>query len=369
MVKPLPNTETAQAEALEVLRESLGRFGEILEHQWVRRCKGTLFDPGIDLKLRFEVTKGQARGSTWWIHALIKHVVYPKQATEAIWSLKRSVEKSVGGDPVYPILIAPFISESVAQRCEEEQIGYLDLAGNGNLEFGGIWIHRQGIPRKYKELRPQKSLFTPKASRILRVLLQGPLRAYKVEELAQAANVSLGLVSKVRKLLLDQELVVETQDGIALSQPDALLDAWVKADDWAKRTEVREYSLLPHHPPEVAAQVAKLLEGKKHAFTQWFGAFLRQPYTLPVLTTMYVEDFPDEEVLKKELGARRVESGGRLRLVRPVDEGVFQCLQEIQGKKVVCDVQLYLDVIAAGLRGDEAASELRKAKDFSGGWK
>jgi hypothetical protein len=36
---------------------------------------------------------------------------------------------------------------------------------------------------------------------------------------------------------------------------------------------------------------------------------------------------------------------------------------------VVCDVQLYLDVIRAGLRGDEAADELRKTLDFSGGWK
>jgi hypothetical protein len=32
-------------------------------------------------------------------------------------------------------------------------------------------------------------------------------------------------------------------------------------------------------------------------------------------------------------------------------------------------VQLYLDVIRAGLRGDEAASELRGMKNFSGGWK
>jgi hypothetical protein len=34
MVKPLPITEIAQSEALEVLRESLGRFGEFPDHQW-----------------------------------------------------------------------------------------------------------------------------------------------------------------------------------------------------------------------------------------------------------------------------------------------------------------------------------------------
>ncbi len=87
------------------------------------------------------------------------------------------------------------------------------------------------------------------------------------------------------------------------------------------------------------------------------------------MTSLYVEEFPDEGLLKEVLHAREVDRGGGLRLVKPGDEGVFQCLQEIQGRNVVCDVQLYLDVIGAGLRGDEAAQELRKAENFSGGWK
>lgn len=369
MVKLRLNIETTQKEAFEVLQASLGRFGEFLEHEWVKRSKGSVFDPEIGLKLRFQVTKGQARSRVWWIHVLIKNVVYPKQATGAFWSLKRSVEKPVDGVPLYPILVAPFISETVAQKCEEEQIGYLDLAGNCNIEFGGIWIHRQGLPRKYKELRPQKSLFTPKATRLLRVLLQGPLRAHKVEELAKAAGVSLGLVSKVRKLLLDLEFAVEDEDGVRISNPDALLDAWVAADDWKDRTEVREYSLLDYDLDKVTDQVAGLFTGKQHAFTQGYGAYLRKPYAVPVITTLYVEDFPDEGILKDALRARRVDAGGRLRLVKPRDAGVFLCPQEIRGRNVVCDVQLYLDVLRAGLRGDEAADELRKAPNFSGGWK
>ena len=87
------------------------------------------------------------------------------------------------------------------------------------------------------------------------------------------------------------------------------------------------------------------------------------------MTTVYVEDFPDEGLLKNKLQARRVDAGGGLRIVRPKDEGVFLCPQEIRGRQVVCDVQLYLDVIRAGLRGDEAALELRGTENFSGGWK
>jgi hypothetical protein len=38
------------------------------------------------------------------------------------------------------------------------------------------------------------------------------------------------------------------------------------------------------------------------------------------------------------------------------------------GLPVVSDIQLYLDLIEAGMRGDEAARELRNWAEFSGGW-
>lgn len=370
MVKPLPDVDTAQAEALEVLQSSLGRFGEFVENQWVKRFAGSIFDPGIDLKLRFQVTRGLAKGSAWWIHVLIKNVVQPRQATSAIWSLKRSVETSVNDEPVYPILIAPFISESVAQKCEDEQIGHLDLAGNCNIEFGGIWVHRQGLPRKYKELRPQKSLFTPKATRILRVLLQGPLQTHKVEEIAETAGVSLGLVSKVRRLLLDEELAVEEKGGIKIKRPQEILRDWNLADDFRKRVETREYSLLEQDHSEIARILHRELGHNRHAFTQWTAAHLRKPHVPPQITSLYVESFPDEDLLKRVLKVRRVDSGGRLWLHRPADEGVFIGRQKIGDLPLVSDVQIYLDLLDSGnqLRANEAARELREDTNFNGGW-
>ena len=86
------------------------------------------------------------------------------------------------------------------------------------------------------------------------------------------------------------------------------------------------------------------------------------------MTTVYVEAFPDEALLSEALLARRVDNGGRLRLVVPRDEGVLNPLQTAHGLPLVSDVQLYLDLLRAGLRGDEAAAELRRWPDFAGGW-
>jgi hypothetical protein len=54
--------------------------------------------------------------------------------------------------------------------------------------------------------------------------------------------------------------------------------------------------------------------------------------------------------------------------VVPKDEGVLRPLQSVRGFNLVSDVQIYLDLQHAGLRGEEQAAELRKWPDFAGGW-
>jgi hypothetical protein len=310
----------------------------------------------------------EAGDQSWTLVAEGKKNGQPREVRSAVLQLKHYLSLLAPGKPSYGLVLAPFISQESARICTEAGVGYADFVGNARLAFDRIFIETRTKERPTAVKREARSIFSPKAARVLRVLLQGPLRAWKVQDLAAAAEVSLGHVSAVRQQLLAREWAKEEEQGLRITKPDALLDAWAAEDIWSKRTETQEYSLLEQDPDKLAETLIETLGGKKHAFTQWYGAFQRRPYTIPVVTTVYVEDFPDEDVLKAKLHARRVSTGGRLRIVKPKDEGVFQCLQEIRGWQVVCDVQLYLDVIRAGLRGDEAASELRGMKDFSGGW-
>ena len=157
------------------------------------------------------------------------------------------------------------------------------------------------------------------------------------------------------------------RSGIRVKRPDALLDTWAKSHRWADRVQAREYSLLTTDPGEIASRSHEYFGDHRHAFTQWFAAELRHPYTTAPLVSVYVNEFPDDADLRQKLGARRVEEGGRLRLVVPKDEGVFNPVQIVNGFPLVSDVQIYLDLVNAGLRGDEAANELRRWPDFSGG--
>lgn len=123
-----------------------------------------------------------------------------------------------------PMVSAPFLSEWSRALCVESGVGYLDLHGNAFLQVPGILIDVSVPGEPPAERCGLKSLFRPKAARILRVMLRDPERAWT--ELAGAAGASLGHVSNVHRTLLDREWAERRRGGVALSDPDSALDAW-----------------------------------------------------------------------------------------------------------------------------------------------
>ncbi|HAV12705.1 MAG TPA: hypothetical protein DCX06_04295 [Opitutae bacterium] len=362
MLKEHEITEKIKECLREILSEVKGIYLPV--HQAIGRKKGQPSNPTYDLKLKIE----EPTETTDWLCVEVKNQGHPKFAQNAILQLKHYAETHDNIENRYPIFAAPYISPAAAKICEEAGVGYLDLSGNCHLNFGSVYIHVEGKPNQYKSKRPYGSLFSPKASRVLRPLLHGPLRPWKVVDLEKESRVSLGTVSTVRGELLKQAWAEDTENGLRITKPDEVLNAWVKQDNWTKRTTVREYSLLIKDQDEIAEKLHKLVESQKHAFTQWYAAVLRRPYTVANVVTLYVSAFPEEDYIQGELLGRRVNSGGSLRLVVPKDDGVFLGGQSFNGLPLVSDLQLYLDLIDAGMRGDEAAEELRNWEEFNGGW-
>jgi hypothetical protein len=307
-------------------------------------------------------------GSQEWLVAVeAKRVGQPREVRNAVLQLKDYLQSCPETD-TYGIVAAPFISTESAQICADAGVGFVDLAGNARLAFGPVYIETRSAENPFRERKEARSLFGPRACRVLRTLLQGPLRPWKVAVLAKDARVSLGWVSAVRQQLLAREWAVDDPSGLRISKPDAILDAWTSADRWKSRTTVRQYSLLLAEPNEIAIALRDFLGDVPHAFTQWFAGWTRHPYTIPPVVSAYVDDFPDEAVLRQRLHARRVDDGGRLWLVKPRDDGVLRPTQSVAGFTLVPDVQIYVDLHSAGQRGAEQAAELRRASDFAGGW-
>lgn len=310
----------------------------------------------------------QSGKQTWTLVIEGKRNGQPREVRNAVLQLKHYLQHFSGEGACYGVLLAPFISEESARICAEAGIGYADLAGNTRLAFDHIYIETRSPGNPFRETRETRSLFAPRATRLLRVLLQGPLRPWKVVDLAKTAQVSLGWASTVRQQLLAREWAAEETGGLRITKPDTLLDAWARADAWGKRTKTQEYSVLVSEPVALAEKLQDALHDEPPVFTQWFAGWLRHPYTIPVVVTAYVKRLPDESVIGGKLMGRRVPDGGGLRLAVPKDEGVFHATQTVRGFRLASDVQIYLDLLQAGLRGEEQARELRQWADFSGGW-
>jgi len=306
---------------------------------------------------------------TWTLVAEEKRLGQPREVRTATLQLERHLREFPKEVRCYGVVLAPFISEESAKICEEAGVGYADLAGNARLSFDHVYIETRSPGNPLREKRVNRSLFAPRATRVLRVLLQGPLRAWKIKPLAEEAVVSLGWVSAVRQQLLANEWAVAASDGLRVTRPHALLDARLKTDDWEKRTQTREYSLLVTDPLEIAEKLKAIMADEPPVFTQWFAGWLRHPHTTPTVVTAYVKRFPDEARIRETLLGRRVDVGsGRLRLVQPKDKGVLHPVQTAQGFNLVSDVQIVLDLQRAGLRAEEQVEELKQWPDFGGGW-
>jgi hypothetical protein len=276
----------------------------------------------------------------------------PRMAREAVNQLIRYRNNYPNA---YLVFMAPYISPQAADICRKDGLGYLDFAGNCYLSFGQVYIEQTGKPNPFRTRRDLVSLFSPKSSRLLRVLLNNPGRVWKTQDLADEARVSLGLVANVKKLLLDREWITK-QDGLSLSEPWNLLEEWATVYTYRKN-EIRNYYSLKSIP-EIESALAQVCKTKdiEYALTGFSGAARFAPAVRYTRAMAYV--YNTREDVASLLNLKEVETGANVTLLGPYDEGVFYGTQEIEDIRVVSPLQIYLDLKGYKGRGEEAAEAI-----------
>jgi hypothetical protein len=262
------------------------------------------------------------------------------------------------------LLVAPNISETLARFCREKGLSCADLNGRLRLRAEGLFVEREPKLARYRPALATPDPFSVKGSRLARTLLSYRDRKWTHKELVSRTGLSKGLVSRLARHLVDQGLLAREERGLQVKRWDALLDAWAAADDWRKRTTVQQYSLLDSDLEAVGRRLLKALPASEPlAFTQWFAANLRYPYTIAPVVSAYVARFPTEQD-QREWRVRQVADGGTLWLIVPKDDGVFRETQRVGELTLASDAQIYLDLLHAGLRGPEQAKALRDWAEF-----
>ena len=277
----------------------------------------------------------------------------PRPARAAVNSL-RTLQLHRPG--TYGVFVAPYVSNASARICMDNGIGYMDFVGNCWLHFDSIFIEIQGNPNRFSKKRELKSLFKPKAERILRALLHEPGRQWLTAELAESAGVSSGQVSNVRKLLLGREWIQDQKRRIKVTEPLPLLDAWL-ANYQSNRNTVYEFYDMGS-VGDVESTIATMCHQRqtRYVFTGFSGASRYAPHTTYKTVTVYMNTVDATNL--EDLPFKPVTSGANVRILSPHDEGVYYGARKIRGQNVASAIQCYLDLKNEKARGEEAAGAL-----------
>jgi len=205
------------------------------------------------------------------------------------------------------------------------------------------------------------SLYAKKATDIIRVLLVSYPKTWTLRELAKEASVSLGQTAKISQTLINERLALRAsaRSGLKLMAPSDLLKRWATTNTFTANTKFIEY----YTNEEDVSKFLEKLKGKngpEYALTGLAGALLIAPFVRPTNVHIYVKTEEDAKAWAGLLGLMPVEENGNVKFAIAKSKGVFYGAKEVDGVKVVSDVQLYVDLLNYPARGEEAAGEVYK---------
>ena len=290
----------------------------------------------------------------------VKSSARPAQVETAVARLPAAI---LSDPKLYYVIAAPYISPRAVSTCRERGIGCIDLLGNCYLSFDNVYVDRRVEGKPDSERRMLRSLFSPVSSRVVRAMLEEPTRPWRMGELSEAADASLGQVHKVsERLCTDGFAEKDRRFGLRLSDPAGLLDIWREEYDLARKNQIHSFYSPERYPGRLMerVQLAAGQVGFGYAFTLHAGASLVAPHVRFTDVHLYFEG--DLDAWVRAVGLSLVEMGGNTHLIAPYDSGVFYAKHDVDGKCVVGNVQLYLDLWKYPARGREQAQYLRESE-------
>jgi hypothetical protein len=196
-------------------------------------------------------------------------------------------------------------------------------------------------------------------------MLLTPHRWWRRKDLASAAELDSGQVSRVIKRLLTDRLLEEQGNELRPRDPDALLDAWQDEYRFARHEILRGH--MSGAGIELSRALEERLEGASHrfAFTGLPAAWAFNKFARFRLNSVYVQE--DPHAVAEAIGLRVNERGANVQIITPDDAGVFAGARKVEGLSCVSPVQAYLDLRHLPERAGEAAEDLRHKGLWNGG--
>lgn len=129
-----------------------------------------------------------------------------------------------------PLLVAPYITRTLAERCRELQLAFIDTAGNAYIKVPGLTVYATGEPRPaaLKADLTTYRIYTEVGMKIIFALLcDQQLGDATYREIGRVAQVAFGPVGAVIKDLENRGHLVQREKRRTLVNTRALMETWV----------------------------------------------------------------------------------------------------------------------------------------------
>lgn len=169
-------------------------------------------------------------------------------------------------DPIErPMLVAPYVSHEMAERCRHLDLPFIDMAGNAYIHGPGLFIYVFGHQRPAELKQDRFRALNPAGLHIVFALLCRPELAHaNYREIAAAARVALGTVGPVMKDLAGRGLLrLNAAGGEGLLDPERMLQEWVTHYPTTLRPKL--------NPRRFQADVTALQQAKIQRYEAYWG--------------------------------------------------------------------------------------------------
>jgi hypothetical protein len=332
--------ETSREELLDAALEALTRR---LPRNWAVEKQASASDvEAADL-----VIKSPNSGSQALVIVEVKSDVAPRDVDALIGGPWRRWRRQMGNQPI--LLVAPYIGPRVRELLTEENISYLDLTGNAriSLDYPGVFIETEGARQDPRSTKPRSAVRGAKAGAVVRVLVDAT-PPYTGADIARAANVNEGYLSRILDTLLAEGLIDRERAGVTRVDWPAMLQRRARALDLFRPVGTHRY-VARHGTSELVDRLrSRPTAGRRPpTVTGSFAAARIAPVAAPALLVLYTMD---PLVLADELELLPAEAGADTVLIRPENDIAFARAAREGGMAWAAPSQVAIDCLAGSGR-------------------
>lgn len=292
------------------------------------------------------ITSGGGSGQTLVIVELRRHFV-PRDIDALTGSLFRRLRDRAGQAPI--LLIAPYLSQRSRELLINENISFIDLTGNIRLAFDypGLFVEASGAERApVQEARRSPHLKGAKLGAVIRVIVDAR-PPYSGAQIARAAKVNEGYVSRILVTLTDEGLIDRPRNGpITEADWPALLRRRAEALTLFRTIGSHNY-VARSGGAALLGQLAQLEDDIPAVITGSFAAARLAPVAPATQLVLYTMN---PRNLARQLSLLEVESGADTVLIRPENEIAMTRPKRIDGLWYAAESQVAIDCLSGSGR-------------------